>query len=205
MSSMRWPYTRSVVVPHAPRLRIAFDRQLPGLRRHQVRVAGVGLVVVEVHRGEEVVEVQLAHAAFQLEVAVEVRRLLPGQGHQALRPAERARQAAGADLLEPRVLAAEVHLQLQVGRERAAVAGHHLVAIFLHRRRAAGQRHDDEVVVAVRQRQRRRAFELVERVLARHLQSPPKPFQRYSLRAMRSVSLPMRRKRAPSVGVTSSR
>jgi hypothetical protein len=61
------------------------ERELPGLRRHQVGIAGVGLAVVEVDGGEEVVEVELADAALQLEVDVELRRRLPGHGQRALR------------------------------------------------------------------------------------------------------------------------
>ena len=145
------------------------DFQLERLRRHQVGIAGIGLVVVEVHRGEEIVEVQLADAALQLHVEVQRRRGLPRHRQQPLGPAESAGQAAATDLLQARIFAAQAQLESQVRAQGATVGRHHFVAILLHRRGAAGERHFVVHAVAAQQEQARNIVEAVEGVFGRQL------------------------------------
>jgi hypothetical protein len=90
------------------------ELELPGLLGPQLVVARVDVVVLQIHVGEEVAEVELADPARNPQRDVEALRRLPRQRHRALGPHERARQRVRAGLRDLRVFTARADLQRQV-------------------------------------------------------------------------------------------
>src|SRR5690606_38964367 len=89
----------------------------------------------------------------------------PGERHRALRPPERAREAARTGLRELRVLAAGTQLQRPAGRERAVVVENELVTVLGHAARARGERDFDEIAGRIELEEPGGAIEPVERGL----------------------------------------
>ncbi len=125
-----------------PRAKLAVDlgRDLPLLLRHELCVAGRLVVVLDVHRGKEIAEFELADLARHFQVEVEIAVRFPRDRHEALRPDELACLAVGPRLRQFGILRAERALQAPGTVELAAVGKIGFGAALLDACGAFGQR-----------------------------------------------------------------
>ena len=105
-----------------PELMADLGLEFPALRRHKVRIAGIGAVVAKLRLGKEVVEADLADAAAELEADVPILRGTPAEIDAALGPQEASCILVVVDAVEPGNLAAGGDLQVQILREGPARA-----------------------------------------------------------------------------------